>query len=320
MRISVIVCCYNGAKYVEEQLSSIVNQTRMPDEIVINDDGSSDNTREILSKWKETTKVPVVLNFNTERLGYVKNFENALLRTTGDIIVFSDQDDFWYSNKLEIIEHEYKNDSSLDLIFTDADIVNSNLESKGYSLFESVGLNKRKISNINCGNAYQEFLKRNVVTGATMSIRKRVIELVTPFSAEWVHDAWISLIVSMVSKVKVLDQNLIKYRQHDFNQIGTTNNLSEKVKKALSTGDLSEKGAKQMVDLIEFINKKPGLNLSPFFQSKLEQKYLHFLKRTRLPKSLVKRIVPVFIELITLKYTFYSNGYKSALKDIIIIK
>ncbi|WP_304409720.1 glycosyltransferase, partial [Faecalibaculum rodentium] len=102
--ISVAMAVYNGANYIEEQLDSILNQSRAVDEIVIVDDGSSDGSRDILLRFKQ--KYPIIrLFFNENNLGYLKNFTKAASLTRGDIIFFCDQDDCWYQNKVETMIH-----------------------------------------------------------------------------------------------------------------------------------------------------------------------------------------------------------------------
>ena len=105
--ISVAMCTYNGEKYIQEQLESIIYQSVPPDEIVICDDCSNDATLEIVKDILNSYDGIVQLVSNKHNLGYRKNFEKAISLCHGDIIFLSDQDDVWSSNKIEIIKSKY---------------------------------------------------------------------------------------------------------------------------------------------------------------------------------------------------------------------
>src|SRR5213080_381833 len=98
--LSVALCTYNGAAYLGEQLDSIVAQSRPPDELVVCDDGSTDETVEVLETFLAEAPFPVRLQRNEANLGFVKNFEQAISLCTGDFVALSDQDDVWMPGKL----------------------------------------------------------------------------------------------------------------------------------------------------------------------------------------------------------------------------
>ena len=112
MKISVAMCTFNGAEFLPAQLESIFAQTRRPDEIVICDDGSSDETQQLLTKFAAKSPVPIALKLNQQNLGSVKNFEQAIKLCNGDVIALGDQDDVWRHDKLESIEHAFRNTQS----------------------------------------------------------------------------------------------------------------------------------------------------------------------------------------------------------------
>src|SRR3982751_1684084 len=128
MRMSVAMCTYNGAEFLPAQLESIVRQARKADEIVICDDGSTDESRSLLKKFAADAPVPVSLRFNEKNLGSVKNFEQAIQLCSGDVIALSDQDDVWRSDKLQLIEEAFGRSPSAGLVFSDAELVDENLQ------------------------------------------------------------------------------------------------------------------------------------------------------------------------------------------------
>jgi len=91
--ISIALCTYNGEAYLSDQLASIVKQTQQPDELIACDDGSTDNTLQILDQFSGEAPFPVRVYLNQQRLGPTKNFEKAISLCSGDFIFLSDQDD-----------------------------------------------------------------------------------------------------------------------------------------------------------------------------------------------------------------------------------
>ena len=107
MTLSVAMCTYNGEAYLPEQLISIAAQTRQPDELVICDDCSSDGTVEIVKEFASHAPLVVRLLQNNENLGSTKNFAKAFGNCRFDVIAPSDQDDFWYPDKLQSMEEVF---------------------------------------------------------------------------------------------------------------------------------------------------------------------------------------------------------------------
>src|ERR1700728_4505611 len=106
-RISVALCTYNGERFLRHQLESIQQQTRLPDELVVCDDRSTDQTLAIVRELAGTVSFPVVIDQNHETLGSARNFEKAIRLCTGDLIALSDQYDIWYPNRLQRSDQEF---------------------------------------------------------------------------------------------------------------------------------------------------------------------------------------------------------------------
>lgn len=220
MKTSIVMAAYNGARYIQKQLNSFLDQSVMPDELIVVDDFSSDQTGEILSRFKQKAPFAVHLIQNEENIGSTKSFEKGLKRSTGDIIFFSDQDDVWLRNKIELLLIEFGNNEPVDLLFSDATIVNEDLKSLDYTLWEHVGLTEKKQQLLQSPKAFEILNRQLMVTGTTMAIRKRLTSSLFPIPAEWVHDAWISLVAAATSRIKPVNKQLLLYRQHSSQQIG----------------------------------------------------------------------------------------------------
>lgn len=102
LSISVVMCTYNGGRYVAEQLDSIVAQTYPVHEIIIQDDGSTDATTQILNQYAQKDSRIHIYNNDNGIHGINGNFFSAMRRATGDFIAISDQDDIWERDKLEL--------------------------------------------------------------------------------------------------------------------------------------------------------------------------------------------------------------------------
>jgi glycosyltransferase involved in cell wall biosynthesis len=128
VRISIAMAAYNGAKYLQEQLDSFLSQTRQPDELIVCDDGSSDATRDILERFRQSAPFAVQIHRNETRLGFTKNFEKALLRCSGDLVFLSDQDDVWFTTKVDVVEKALLSHPEKLLVVHDGKLVDEKLE------------------------------------------------------------------------------------------------------------------------------------------------------------------------------------------------
>lgn len=214
--ISVALCTYNGEKYIEEQINSILMQTVPVDEIIVCDDGSTDSTiekvKEIQGKSRAGQKIKVFAN--KPNLGVTKNFEKALSLCEGDIIFLSDQDDIWLDNKVELMLDVFNNNEDCQLIFTDATLVDANGTDIGRGLWDLTNPPRKEKYEI------QDFLGLRFVTGATVALRKELLKHTMPIPECWIHDAWLASNAAVYGSVRSIDQRLIKYRQHEKNVIG----------------------------------------------------------------------------------------------------
>lgn len=338
MKISVALCTFNGQKYLSEQLDSIARQTRLPDELVVCDDRSTDRTTEILTEFSGTAKFPVRIYTNEENLGSTKNFEKVIGLCDGDIIFLSDQDDIWSAEKLDKMAAEFENDPNVGLVFTNARLADADLRPLGVRLWH-FSFSKRDRKLFRAGKALDVLLKYNVVTGATMAFRSRFRPLVLPVktATDLIHDGWISLMIAMVAEVKFIDATLITYRQHSNQQLGLLlpklnvpaqerhddfienrklglKRLSEL--RELFSGDdlvqrLTEFSGGRRIDRETMLAKID----ESIRQVELSLKHLEF--RKALPQARVKRILPIVSELVSGRYGRYSRGVQSAAVDLI---
>lgn len=221
--ISVALCTYNGEKYLSQQLDSILSQTMPVDELVIVDDCSQDSTCNIVHEY--LTRYPDIIKLyrNSFNLGSSKNFEKALKECQGDYIFFSDQDDVWREDKVEVTVSYLKKTNMLGVFSNGKLIDGNNNQMDGQTLFSILNLLPFIKSGFMDKCPFELLcLKRNFVTGAALTITKTAKEMVLPFrvSDYIIHDMWIALRLSESHKLGCIDDCLISYRIHQNQQVG----------------------------------------------------------------------------------------------------
>ena len=227
--LSVALCTYNGAAYLGEQLDSIVAQSRPPDELVVCDDGSNDETVGLLQAFGPGAPFPVRLFRNEVNLGFAKNFERAISLCSGDLIALSDQDDVWKPGKLARLAAALEAHPLAGLVCSDAEIVDVHLQPVNQRLTESIGLRADERELLSLGQALAVLLKRNFAMGASTMFRAAYRSDILPIPTSWPHDWWIALVISLRSQVRLIDEPLLWYRQHDANAIGIPEVASQTV-------------------------------------------------------------------------------------------
>lgn len=204
--VSVCIATYNGEKFIREQLESILIQLEPYDEIIISDDGSTDNTIQIIESLND--KRIKIFHHSKRKIKYkfdytTHNFENAILHSKGDIIMFSDQDDIWLANKYSVVVSSLK---EADIVVSDCKMVDSNLNILCESRFNQITKSNRILMNF--------ISARNL--GCCLSFKRCVLEKVLPFPKYGVaQDYWIAVFGSLFYKFKYINEPLILYRRHN---------------------------------------------------------------------------------------------------------
>lgn len=327
MGISVAMCTYNGARYLDQQLQSIALQTSAPDELVVCDDGSSDETVQIIRAFSSQSKFPVRLHVNEKNLGSTKNFEQAIALCNGEVIALADQDDVWRFNKLEVIEEIFSRFPQTGLVFSDAELVGEDLQPLGCCMWEKNGFDERQQSLIKGGRALDVLLPGWTVTGATIAFRASFRELLLPIPTHlpMIHDGWIAVMISAVAEISFISEPLIKYRQHAGQQIGApAKSVEEETAETGTDLNLIKAGMSRInfysdsLNVLKTIHQRLCANMK--YQNALfgvESRLKHFTARASLPKRKLKRLPIVTRELFAKRYHLYSKGVSSAAKDLL---
>ena len=201
--VSVAMASYNGEKYIKEQIDSILANLDTNDELVISDDGSRDNTLDIIRSFGDS-RIKLI---DGPHNGLVKNFENAVKHCTGDIIFLCDQDDVWYDGKVKKVCDKFAD--------TDHILIEHNAivkDDSGNVLFPSFFAHRRVRTGV------LKNMIRNTYHGCLIAFRAELKEEMFPFPEKGcLHDQWIGLVAEMNGTTMFLDEILMDYRRHSGN-------------------------------------------------------------------------------------------------------
>ncbi len=205
-KITVVMTTYNGERYIREQLESLELQERLPDEIIISDDNSTDDSWRIIEEWKKSTKVKTVKLFKNPNIsGCNSNFTFAISKSTGDLVFLCDQDDYWYKNKISITESYLSSSSALvcvhDLMYCD-----DNLKETGVKKIDRI----RELFK-------QDVLKYHVTGMATAGDGDFIRSIAKANIALYAYDNWINDLSYYLNAKSIINVVLASYRRHSSN-------------------------------------------------------------------------------------------------------
>jgi glycosyltransferase involved in cell wall biosynthesis len=204
MKVSIAMATYNGAPYLGQQLESFRLQERLPDELVISDDASTDGTRTILDAFAGSAPFTVRIHQNPVTLGYPQNFSAALSLCSGDLVFLSDQDDYWFVSKIATVVSLAQSDSRTQLFINDAELTDEHLNPTGLT----------KLGQIRSAWMSDEAF----VQGSCVAVRRQFLDLVLPVPRDhWSHDAWIVTFARGLGRMRIVPQTLQYYRRHSSN-------------------------------------------------------------------------------------------------------
>lgn len=206
--ISIALAVYNGEKYLQQQLDSILNQTISDFELVICDDCSTDRTWNLLKRISESDNRIKVFQ-NSHNLGFKKNFEHAIKLCSGEYIALSDQDDIWTQDHLELL---YNSIDDKSLACGNSELINGNGDTLGITLKEQESLDY--IPDNDFDKLKSIVLYRNPYQGATMLFKRGLLHYILPFpDGVDFHDTWIASVACVTGGLAYVDKVILKYRR-----------------------------------------------------------------------------------------------------------
>ena len=225
MKVNILMSTYNGQQFLAEQIRSIQEQSYTDWTLFIRDDGSSDNTKEILKDFEhQDSRIHLIDNDKSDNLGVIKSFHKLVNHDRADYYFFSDQDDVWLPNKLELSLKEAQNylaDLPL-MVYMDLKVVNQDLKIMTESMVKS--------QSHHANTELVQELTENTVTGGVAMINHALAEMWQETDDILMHDWYLALLASAFGNLVFIDQPGELYRQHSDNVLGART-LSKRFKK-----------------------------------------------------------------------------------------
>lgn len=225
--VSVAMATYNGARFLESQLASIAAQARLPDELVVCDDRSSDETMEIVERFASRAPFDVRVVRNPERLGFAENFLQAARLSRGDLIAWSDQDDVWMPEKLALCARELESDDGV-LLAVHASRMGERMRHGRPAVRAATGewLGPATARRVRRRTVYTptSLPLATRFPGRSSLMSRRVLDIADTLATrlpgvmdEFMghHDVWIGFVAGAIGKVVILPDALVHYRLHD---------------------------------------------------------------------------------------------------------
>jgi len=227
--ISVAMAVYNGDKYINEQLDSILRQTKLPDEIVITDDSYNDNTYNVIANYISKYKsVKWIYQKNDERLGYCYNFFKAISLTSGDVVFLSDQDDIWELDKIEKMSGCMLKDNNIKCLCSKYRYIDKdgNVIGKAHEYSTSISYTLNSKTKQYFKLDMNEYFKILAFPGMCFAITRELVNELNLFlnqvSRDEIiyHDLVISFLAAKDNRFYIYNDVLCNYRMHGDNAIG----------------------------------------------------------------------------------------------------
>ncbi len=300
VKTSIAMTTYNGEQYLDEQLQSFLTQTILPNELVIVDDLSTDNTIQLLYDFQKTAPFDVFIYKNKSNLGYTQNFSKALSLCTGELIFLSDQDDVWMSNKIELLCKLYIENPDNYVFMHDANLTDQHLEIIGITVQQQF---------FNTGLHINSF-----VLGCCIAVKRDFIEQILPIPEEFIgHDNWIVELTDMLDMRFISDEILMYYRRHNQN---TSNTDSTSLNKLSQLRLLTERFSKSnSVDKMSNLLKREQLllhKLEEIKHAKQNEAIRYLENKIQIRKKRLKIVSynNIFSRLIKSLYLYLQGDYK----------
>lgn len=333
--ISIALCTYNGAAFLPQQWQSLLEQDRLPDEVIICDDGSTDNTRPLLRELAADAPFRVTVIENPVRLGFNKNFGQALSRCTGDLVFLCDQDDFWMPQKLRRMADFMAQNPAVQVAFNDADIADETLQPTGERFWARVYFDEAMQQRWRDeGRAMDVLLDGNRVMGCATVIRRTLLKTLLPIPDDvpgYIYDGWLSLLGAGLGAISFVNEPLQLYRTHPTQQVGVYEKppgprvrLRDRFIRDRTLKLAPLRGQRQQLAGIRQLLLSRGVPGDTPGMKQLDQRLAHYTLRGELPDNRLRRVEPVLTELRQGYYHRYANvsadwysPYLAALGDLL---
>ena len=321
LSVAVAMATYNGGRFLEAQLRSILDQTRLPEEIVISDDGSTDDTVAIAQSFRAEAKrkgIRFSVVIHKGHSGVSANFSHAVSKTRSDLVALSDQDDLWLPNKLEILSGLLESDPSLLMVHSNAELVDDLGKPLGMTVLGSLRITGGEKHTLVTGHGIKALVRRNLVTGSTSMIRRDLVGRAGVIPSGWLHDEWWALVAATTDGLVLNPHTLGLYRQHDDNQVGATRSGWQRLMERFAEpqAEFHERHRERHEGLQAYV-ESPLWSGTEEAGSLIAGRLRHYQWQSTLSGSRVVRIPAVLGRFVAGEYSRYRRGAFDALRDLL---
>ena len=324
LTLSIALVTFNRDRFLVQQLESIAAQSRLPDELIIGDDCSTDGTADIIRDFAEHAPFPVRWYVNKRNIGYDRNLEYAIQLCSGDVIVFCDDDDVSLAEKLRVTEDEFRKSPAIGLMVNNSALVDNKLRPLGITLWDTARLAVRKAGAVSkdpiCTLA-RHFISAGHVLAFRASLRPYILPFPREFPPRIFCDVWIALVLASITTLACVPEPLVLHRLHGGQIAGVHSPVSLRERIARDRSREREKTG-QFVSLVEeaICRVSTLTDASPAGQNleKLIRWAEHMKMYLELPARRHRRLVPIARALLVGQYHRYSRGFLTAARDLVL--
>jgi glycosyltransferase involved in cell wall biosynthesis len=318
--VSIALATYQGARFLPEQLASFLAQGRLPEELCVSDDGSSDGTAALIEEFARKAPFPVHFFRNPSPGGANRNFEYAIQQCRGEIILFSDQDDVWLPHHVEKLLAPFEADQRIVAVASNSEYCDQNLQPGGLTTedVERFPARMREATMRLPANQLELVLRHRISAGHGMAFRRSLIPLIVPFSSAWTYDQWVFILAAAAGFVSYVPEALTLHRQHDSQAIGSRK-LDLQTWASQSRDTTNERTEEEKWrEIADRVRGNRNLVRDPDAAVKILDRKADFVgNRARTRNSSVgRRLVFSFRELLLGRYHRFGRGFLTFARDL----
>jgi hypothetical protein len=317
--ISIAMAVYNGERYLSEQLNSLLRQSRLPDEMVVSDDASTDSTVEIIREFAARAPFPVNVILNDRNAGCTTNYERAIARCRGDIVFMCDCDDVWHQQRISATEEAFAAFPNAGVALCDAELIDEASRPLGRFLWEWRGY--RRPDRYAVRVEQTSFDRAIPCYGPTVAFRGRMKPLILPMPQAPIfrlagQDTFITWCIfgSGAGTLALINAPLLSYRQHSAQNTKQFEQVNLPRWQARGERPLTF-----LAPLVERLESEVARTMS-INHAMREAALRHWRSRCNLPDSKLRRLPVVLREFLSGRYGEFSAGWQTALKDLLFVQ
>ena len=321
MKTSVVIPTFNSERYIQPLLESLENQSRRPDEVVISDDASTDDTIALIEEQARSSNISYkILRHSPD--GISANYENAFFASTGEIVIVGDHDDVWLPDKIALIQSAFIDHADVSVVATDSVVVDENLTSLGTTLRGGKKVSERQ-AQLAAKDDFKFFLMGARMDAHTLATRGKARDILKDAGLGKIPGLWfenrLCAAALCFGRLKYLPDAVTLYRQHSLQHVGFTTPSLEKALKRNIEVKLERLGVlRELLEKNQFQSRLPQPEVQRRIQ--LLDEYVTFLKMRELDGRTSIKFLRLMLAFSQGDYVrFSTRPLKSLVKDLLQI-